>query len=48
MPKNIDDELKARAVRLVQDQQGEYSSLTRCCGVWPSSSGAPRSPSADG
>ena len=28
MPKRIDDELKARAVRLVNDHQGEYSSLT--------------------
>ena len=28
MPKKIDEELKARAVRLVQDHQGEYSSLT--------------------
>ena len=28
MPKKIDDELKARAVRLVNDHQGEYSSLT--------------------
>jgi len=28
VPKKIDDELKARAVRLVNDHQGEYSSLT--------------------
>ena len=28
MPKKIDDELKARAVRLVSDHRGEYSSLT--------------------
>ena len=28
MPKRIDDELKARAVRLVSDHQGEYPSLT--------------------
>ncbi len=28
MPKKIDDELRARAVRLVQDHLGEYSSLT--------------------
>ena len=28
MPKKIDEELKARAVRLVQDPRGEYSSLT--------------------
>lgn len=28
MPKKIDEELKARAVRLVNDHQGEYSSLT--------------------
>ena len=28
MPKKIDDELKARAVRLVNDQRGEYASLT--------------------
>lgn len=27
MPKKIDDVLKARAVRLVNDHQGEYSSL---------------------
>ena len=28
MPKKIDDELRARAVRLVNDHQGEYSSTT--------------------
>ena len=28
MPKKIDDELQARAVRLVNDHQGEHSSLT--------------------
>ncbi len=28
MPKNIDPELKARAVRLVTEHQQEYSSLT--------------------
>lgn len=28
MPKKIDDELKARAVRLVNHHRGEYSSLT--------------------
>lgn len=28
MPKKIDGELKARAVRLVNDHQGEYASLT--------------------
>jgi len=33
MPKKIDDELKARAVRLVQDHLGEYSSLTAAAGV---------------
>ncbi len=33
MPKRIDDELKARAVRLVQDHQGEYSSLTAAAAV---------------
>ena len=33
MPKKIDDELKARAVRLVQDHQGEYSSLTAAAAV---------------
>ena len=33
MPKKIDDELKARAVRLVNDQQGEYSSLTAAAAV---------------
>ena len=33
MPKKIDDELRARAVRLVQDHQGEYSSLTAAAAV---------------
>lgn len=33
MPKKIDDELKARAVSLVQDHQGEYSSLTAAAAV---------------
>src|SRR3954453_10936206 len=33
MPKKIDDELKARAVRLVQDHRGESSSLTAAAGV---------------
>ena len=33
MPKKIDDELKARAVRLVQDHRGEYSSLTAASAV---------------
>lgn len=33
MPKKIDEELKARAVRLVQDHQGEYSSLTAAAAV---------------
>ena len=33
MPKKIDDELKARAVRLVKDHQGEYSSLTAAAAV---------------
>lgn len=33
MPKKIDDELKARAVRLVQDHRGEYSSLTAAAAV---------------
>jgi len=33
MPKKIDDELKARAVRLVSDHQGEYSSLTAASAV---------------
>jgi transposase len=33
MPKKIDDELKARAVRLVNDHQGEYSSLTAAAAV---------------
>lgn len=28
MPENFDDELKARAVRLVTDRRGKYSSLT--------------------
>ncbi len=32
MPKKIDEELKARAVRLVNDHQGEYSSLTAAAG----------------
>ena len=33
MPKKIDDELKARAVRLVGEHQGEYSSLTAAATV---------------
>ena len=33
MPRKIDDELKARAVRLVHDHQGEYSSLTAAAAV---------------
>ena len=33
MLKKIDDELKARAVRLVNDHQGEYSSLTAAAAV---------------
>ena len=33
MPNKIDDELKARAVRLVNDYQGEYSSLTAAAAV---------------
>ena len=33
MPKKIDDELKARAVRLVNDHQGEYASLTAAAAV---------------
>jgi transposase-like protein len=33
MPKKIDDELKARAVRLVQDHRGEYASLTAAAAV---------------
>ena len=33
MPKKIDDELKARAVRLVNDHLGEYSSLTAAAAV---------------
>ena len=33
MPKKIDDELKVRAVRLVNDHQGEYSSLTAAAAV---------------
>ena len=31
MPKRIDDEVKARAVRLVAEHQREYSSLTAAC-----------------
>jgi transposase len=31
MPKKIDDELRARAVRLVAEHQGEYPSLTAAC-----------------
>lgn len=31
MPKKIDDQLKARAVRLVTEHQQEYSSLTAAC-----------------
>lgn len=33
MPKKIDVELKARAVRLVNDHRGEYSSLTAAAAV---------------
>jgi len=33
MPKKIDEELKARVVRLVSDHQGEYSSLTAAAAV---------------
>ena len=33
MPKKIDDDLKARAIRLVNDHQGEYSSLTAAAAV---------------
>ena len=33
MPKKIDDELKARAVRLVADHRGQYSSLTAAAPV---------------
>ena len=33
MPRKIDDELKARAVRLVNDHRGEYSSLTAAAAV---------------
>ncbi len=33
MPKKIDEELKARAVRLVSDHRGEYSSLTGAAAV---------------
>src|SRR4051812_45490659 len=31
MPKRIDEQLKARAVRLVSEHQQEYSSLTAAC-----------------
>ncbi len=33
MPKRIDEELKAREVRLVNDHQGGYSSLTAAAAV---------------
>lgn len=33
MPKKIDPELRARAVRLVNEHQGEYSSLTAAAAV---------------
>ena len=33
MPKQIDEQLKARAVRLVQDHRSEYSSLTAASAV---------------
>ena len=33
MPKKIDDQLKARAVRLVTDHQQEYPTLTAACEV---------------
>jgi hypothetical protein len=48
MPKKIDEELKARAVRLIDDHQGEHSSLTAASGSWPSSSGLARGPCAAG
>ena len=49
MPKKIDEELKARAVRLVNEHQREYSSTHgRCGGRWPSSSGSARSRCAAG
>jgi transposase len=31
MPKKIDDELKARAVRLVSEHRGEYPNVTAAC-----------------
>ena len=43
MPKKIDDELKARAVRLVNDHQGEYSSLTAAAAVVAKQLGSARS-----
>ena len=48
MPKKIDDELKARAVRLVNDHQGEYSSLTAAAAVVAKQLVSVRSPSAGG
>lgn len=33
MPKRIDEELKARALRLVDDPKGEYSSLRAAAAV---------------
>jgi len=35
MPKNIDEQLKARAMRLVTDHQQEYPSLTAARGGGP-------------
>jgi transposase len=43
MPKKIDDELKAKAVRLVSDHQGEYSSLTAAAAVVAKQLGVGRS-----
>jgi transposase-like protein len=33
MPKKIDEQLKARAVRLIDHHQGEYASLTAAAAV---------------
>ena len=48
MPKKIDDELKATAVRLVSDRQCEYSSLTAAAAVVGKPLGVGKEPCAAG
>ena len=51
MPKKIDPAVKERALRMVSEHRGEYSSLTACCdqvgppedvAQWPLSEKTPR------